>query len=136
MMQLLQSGVLDLSEEAGLLAANDHFVRQAIDLNETDTSRKALLPGGGHSIHKIIAEFIGSVVIYPDVACRTRWCLARQCLARCVLSGAVVTHAVVGPGKRKPEGAIVATACGLTMSTNQRAPVASPRMQIICTSDD
>jgi len=49
----LKGGALDLTEEAGLLVANEHLVRQATGSRKTrSTSAGPLYVGEGHLIHK------------------------------------------------------------------------------------
>lgn len=106
----VQGSVFDLADEAGLLAANDHFTRRALKAEQTRTSDAVPhFVGGGHSIHAS-ARITGSVVIHPEAHVGENAMVLGPAVigtgAR-ISSGAVVTHAVVGPGCTVPSGAIV-----------------------------
>jgi lipopolysaccharide/colanic/teichoic acid biosynthesis glycosyltransferase len=106
----VQGGVFDLADEAGLLAANDHFARKALKVGQRGTaSAVPHFVGTGHSIHAS-ARITGSVVIHPKAQVEENAMVVGPAVigagAR-ISSGAVVTHAVVGPGCTVPSGAII-----------------------------
>jgi lipopolysaccharide/colanic/teichoic acid biosynthesis glycosyltransferase len=106
----VQCGALDLTEEAGLLAANEHFVRKATGIERTGSaSATPLYIASGHSIHKT-ARITGPVVIHPDAHVEENAMVFGPAVigagAR-IASGAVVAHAVVGPDCTVPSGSIV-----------------------------
>ena len=94
---LIEGGVLDLTEETGVLTANDHFVRKAGRLGGAGSSSPdaPVYIGSGQSIHKS-ARITGPVVIHSEAQ---------------VAEGAMVFGpAVIGPGARVSPGAVVAHA--------------------------
>lgn len=106
----MQGGALDLTEEAGLLAANDHFIRKATGLGTAGAaSATPVYIGSGHSIHET-ARITGPVVIHPDAHVEKNAMVFGPAVigtgAR-VSSGAVVAHSIVGPNCTVPSGRIV-----------------------------
>jgi lipopolysaccharide/colanic/teichoic acid biosynthesis glycosyltransferase len=102
-------GVFDLADEAGLLAANDHFARKALSVEQRGTAVTPHFVGSGHSIHPA-ARITGSVVIQSEAHVEENAKVFGPAVigagAR-ISSGAVVTNAVVSPGCTVPSGAIV-----------------------------
>jgi lipopolysaccharide/colanic/teichoic acid biosynthesis glycosyltransferase len=106
----VQAGALDLTEESGLLAANDHFVRKATgSARAGSASATPLYIGSGHSVHNT-ARITGAVVIHPGAQIAEHAMVLGPAVigmgAR-ISPGAVVAHAVVGPDCIVPEGGIV-----------------------------
>jgi lipopolysaccharide/colanic/teichoic acid biosynthesis glycosyltransferase len=106
----VQARALDLADEAGLLAANELFVRRATSAGAgSPASTKPLLVGSGHSIHAT-ARISGPVVIHPDAHVGENAMVFGPAVigagAR-VSSGAVVAHAAVGPDCTVPSGKVV-----------------------------
>jgi lipopolysaccharide/colanic/teichoic acid biosynthesis glycosyltransferase len=104
----LESGALDLSAEAGFLAANELFVRRAAQ--ELAPSRgTGLTVGGGHSI-AATARISGPVAIHADAQIGENAMVLGPAVigagAR-VGPGAVIAHAVLGPEAQVPGGTVV-----------------------------
>jgi lipopolysaccharide/colanic/teichoic acid biosynthesis glycosyltransferase/acetyltransferase-like isoleucine patch superfamily enzyme len=106
----VQGGIFDLADEAGILAANDHFTRKAVKIERRGSASAApCFVGNGHSIHAS-ARIAGSVVIHPEAEVGENAMVVGPAVigmgAR-ISSGAVVTHAVIAPGCTVPSGTIV-----------------------------
>jgi lipopolysaccharide/colanic/teichoic acid biosynthesis glycosyltransferase len=89
----LRGGALDLTEEAGLVAANARFIRKAAAPG-TILSRP-LFVGGGQSVHES-ARISGPVVIHQDV--------------RVGENARIIGPAVIGAGATIGPGAVIAQA--------------------------
>lgn len=92
----VQGGVIDLSTEHGMLAANERFALKATAaLKKGDAAGKPISVGGGQSIHPD-ARLVGPVVVHAGV---------------CIEDGATILGpATIGAGARIASGAIVAHA--------------------------
>jgi lipopolysaccharide/colanic/teichoic acid biosynthesis glycosyltransferase len=92
----IESGALDLTEEAGLLAANEQFIARAAPVNGPDhPSVPPLCVGDGHAIHPT-ARIVGPVVLHHDA------CIGED--------ATVLGPAVIGAGARIERGCVVAHA--------------------------
>lgn len=104
----LEGGALDLTEETGLLAANEQFVVKATR-KAGNGDRAPVCIGEGHSIHPT-ARIVGPVVIHPDARVDEHATVLGPALigagAR-IESGAVVAHATIGAECVVPRGTIV-----------------------------
>jgi lipopolysaccharide/colanic/teichoic acid biosynthesis glycosyltransferase len=92
----VQGGAIDLSDEHGMLAANERLALKATSAVRKDgVAGKPIFIGGGHSIHPD-ARLVGPVVVHANV---------------CIEQGATILGpAVIGAGARVASGAIVAHA--------------------------
>ncbi len=90
----IDGGALDLSEEGGLLAANEHLALEAMcaSLGE-DSTASTVFVGSGHQVDPS-ARLMGPIVVHPD--------------ARIEANATVLGPAVVGAGARIGAGAVVA----------------------------
>jgi lipopolysaccharide/colanic/teichoic acid biosynthesis glycosyltransferase len=105
----LEGGALDLSEEAGLLAANELFVRRATSRAAANTAAGPLYIGSGHSIHKT-ARISGPVIIHAGARVEENAMVFGPAVigARAhIASGAVIAQAAVGSDCMVPSGHVV-----------------------------
>jgi lipopolysaccharide/colanic/teichoic acid biosynthesis glycosyltransferase len=102
----MQDSGLDLRDEAGLLVANEYFIRT--DRRVVDQGTPVYV-GAGHSIHET-ARLTGTVVIHDEARLDENVIVFGPAVigagAR-VSSGAVVVHATVGPDCTVPSGTVV-----------------------------
>jgi lipopolysaccharide/colanic/teichoic acid biosynthesis glycosyltransferase len=106
----IEGGAIDLSNEHGMLSANELFVLRATAVRQrAGVTGKPLFVGGGHSIHPH-ARLVGPVVIHPDVCIEERATILGPAVigagAR-IASGAIVAHATICAGCIVPSGEIV-----------------------------
>jgi lipopolysaccharide/colanic/teichoic acid biosynthesis glycosyltransferase len=106
---LVAEDALDLSSEAGLLAANEQFVLKATLGRAVEESNDPLLVGSGHSIHPT-ARIVGSVVVHAGARISANVTLIGPALVGAdavIEAGAVVAHATIGQGCTVPRSSIV-----------------------------
>jgi len=106
----LEGGALDLSDEAGLLAASEAFIVEATaGRNGRSVASIPVLVGNGHQIHPTV-RIIGPVILHPDASLEERVMVVGPALigagAR-IGAGAVVAQAVVAPDLVVPPGSTV-----------------------------
>ena len=106
----IQGQTFDLTEEAGLLAANEHYVRAAT--RPRGARRRSAEPryvGTGHVVHRE-ARVTGPVVIHEAAHVEKNAVVVGPAVigrgAR-ISAGAIITHAVVAGGCTVPAGAVV-----------------------------
>jgi lipopolysaccharide/colanic/teichoic acid biosynthesis glycosyltransferase len=104
------SGAFDLTQESGLLAANERFILSRTgDSERRGTSGGEVYIGGGQSVHPT-ARFIGPVIIHRDVVVEEQALVVGPAVlgagAR-IGSRVIIGHTVVGPGAIVPDGATV-----------------------------
>lgn len=104
----IESGAIDLFEESGLLAANEHLV-----LNTAAEQRRAsgapTLIGQGHAIHES-ARLIGRVVVHPGAVIEQDATIIGPAVVGAearIGAGATVAHAVIGARCVVPETQVV-----------------------------
>ena len=106
----LQAGAIDLSDEHGMLAANERSVLEATSaLPREGELRKPLLVGSGHSIHQN-SRIVGPVVVHSHACIEEGATILGPAVigsrAR-IESGAIVAHATIFAGAVVPSGEIV-----------------------------
>jgi lipopolysaccharide/colanic/teichoic acid biosynthesis glycosyltransferase len=103
-------GTVDLSNEHGMLAANERFALKAgSGLQKEGATGKPIFVGSGHSIH-VSARLVGPVVVHPGVRIEERATILGPAVigagAR-IAPGAIVAHATICAGCIVPAGEIV-----------------------------
>lgn len=106
----VEGGALDLTHEAGLLAANEFVLRRATQSGRPlFASGTPVLVGQGQSVHDT-ARISGAVVIHADAEVGENAMVFGPAVlgpgAR-VMAGAVVAHSIVGPHCTVPSGLTV-----------------------------
>lgn len=104
-------GVLDLTEEAGLLGANEYFVRLAVDApSAPDTP--VVYVGAGHRVHPT-ARLTGPVVVHPDAEIGEHAMVLGPAVigpGATISAKAIIAHATVGSDCNVPANSVVRNA--------------------------
>jgi lipopolysaccharide/colanic/teichoic acid biosynthesis glycosyltransferase len=110
---------LNLSEERGLLAANEWLALAAQE--GSDQHSAPIYVGSGHAIHEG-TRLVGPIVIHPDVEILENATILGPAVigagAR-ISAGAVVAHAVIGPDCVVPSGQIVRDQTWFDVASNE-----------------
>jgi lipopolysaccharide/colanic/teichoic acid biosynthesis glycosyltransferase len=106
----VEGAALDLSDEHGMLAANEIFTLKAAAARQKEGGNAGpLLIGDGHSIHPD-ARLVGPIVIHPGARIDEHVTILGPAVigagAR-IASGAVVAHATIGADCIVPPGRVV-----------------------------
>ena len=123
----LEGGALDLRHEAGLLAANELFVRNASRTGSAGGPTPVCM-GSGHSIHST-ARISGPVVIHAEAEIGENAIVVGPAVigagAR-VSAGAIVAHSAIGPDCTVPTGEVVRNRAWFAHSSQPPAATAAP----------
>ncbi len=95
----IDGGALDLTEERGMLAANEQLILEASSARSESEASSPVYIGSGHSIHAT-ARVMGPVIVHPDAwidANATVLGPAVVGVGARIGAGAVVAHATIGP---------------------------------------
>jgi lipopolysaccharide/colanic/teichoic acid biosynthesis glycosyltransferase len=106
----VEGGALDLSDERGLLSANERLILDASETRPgTESPSAPLFVGGGQTIAPG-ARVMGPIVIHPSATVEAGATVLGPVVigagAR-IGAGAVVAHAVIGPDATVPAGVVV-----------------------------
>ena len=106
----VEGGMLNLEEEAGLLAASERFIfRSTGGRANGRVFTGPLRVGEGHLVHAS-ARFVGPVVLHPDTVVEENVTIVGPAVigsgAR-IESRAIVAHAAIGPDCTVPAGSVV-----------------------------
>jgi lipopolysaccharide/colanic/teichoic acid biosynthesis glycosyltransferase len=105
----IEGGTVDLSDERGMLAANEQFLVRSTRGGDRDGAAPTVYVGNGHTVHPT-ARLIGPVVVHAGAWIGENATVLGPAVigagAR-VETGAVVAHATIGPDCVVPEGRVV-----------------------------
>ena len=106
----VDGGALDLSDERGMLSANERLILDAAETRPgSDSASTPLIVGEGQTIDPT-ARVMGPIVIHPSASIEAGATILGPVVvgpgAR-IGAGAVVAHAVIGPDATVPAGVVV-----------------------------
>jgi lipopolysaccharide/colanic/teichoic acid biosynthesis glycosyltransferase len=105
----LEGGALDLSEERGMLAANEQLILAAASNRREGDAGAPLYVGNGHSVHAT-ARMMGPIIVHPDASIDENATVLGPAVvgegAR-IGAGAVIAHATIGPDCVVPPNTVV-----------------------------
>lgn len=105
----IDGAAVDLSDERGMLSANERLVLDAAATGSTTEPPAPLRIGDGHAIGEA-ARIMGPIVVHPSATIEDGATILGPAVigagAR-VSKGAVVAHAVIGPDATVPSGIVV-----------------------------
>ena len=106
----MEGGALDLTDEYGLLTANEQFILAATsEASESDATKSTVFVGSGHRIHPT-ARLMGPVVVHGGVSIEAGATVVGPAVigaGATVGAGSVVAHAVVGSDAVVMDDAVV-----------------------------
>ncbi len=106
----VDGGALDLSEEGGILAANELLALEAASaLPGGDLASATVFVGSGHTVH-LTARLMGPIVVHADATIEANATILGPAVigaAARIGAGAVVAHATIGADSVVPPNSVV-----------------------------